>query len=359
MKLLITGICGFVGSILARAWIESGGAEVIGLDNLSRPGSERNRRLLSDLGVRVIHGDIRCSSDVDALPPVDVVIDGAANPSVLAGIDFGSNARQVVEHNLIGTLNLLEYCRRSRCTFVMLSTSRVYGIRALRNIALRETETRFELAQEAVELTGLALTGIAEEFSVDPPLSLYGASKRASEVMAIEYGELYEFPVWINRCGVLAGAGQFGRADQGIFAYWINAWLRGVPLCYLGFRGSGRQVRDCLHPKDLFLLIDQQLAGTSDHQDGVRHIVNVGGGTASSMSLAELSAWCANRFGVNQEVARESAPRKFDVPWLVLDSSVAERVWDWRPTVSRDAILEEIADHAERHPDWLDLSNSG
>lgn len=47
--------------------------------------------------------------------------------------------------------------------------------------------------------------------------------------MALEYGAAFDFPVWITRCGVLAGAGQFGTPDQGIFAYWINAHLRRRP----------------------------------------------------------------------------------------------------------------------------------
>ena len=49
-----------------------------------------------------------------------------------------------------------------------------------------------------------------------------GASKLASEQLILEYGNSFDFPVWINRCGVLAGAGQFGKADQGIFSYWIH-----------------------------------------------------------------------------------------------------------------------------------------
>ncbi len=56
---------------------------------------------------------------------------------------------------------------------------------------------------------------------------MYGSTKLASEIVALEYGEAFGFPVWINRCGVLAGAGQFGTPDQGIFSYWINAHLRG------------------------------------------------------------------------------------------------------------------------------------
>ncbi len=84
-----------------------------------------------------------------------------------------------------------------------------------------------------------------ETFSTAAPISLYGATKLASEALALEYGETFGFPVWINRCGVLAGAGQFGRPDQGILAYWINAYLRRQPLKYIGF--GGRAIR-CATP---------------------------------------------------------------------------------------------------------------
>ena len=68
------------------------------------------------------------------------------------------------------------------------------------------------------------LHGVAETFSTDPPLSLYGTTKRASEHLTLEYAEAFDMPVWVNRCGVLAGGGQFGRADQGVFSYWIHRW---------------------------------------------------------------------------------------------------------------------------------------
>src|SRR5205085_9532889 len=107
---------------------------------------------------------------------------------------------------------------------------------------------------------GVGPAGVDETFSTLAPISLYGATKLASEALALEYGESFGFPVFINRCGVLAGAGQFGRADQGIFAYWINAWLRKRPLKYLGFGGHGHQVRDCLHPRDLLPVLAKQFA---------------------------------------------------------------------------------------------------
>ena len=93
MKLLITGICGFVGSSLAECLIERmEGLSVCGIDNLIRPGSETNRVRLRKLGVTLMHGDIRSASDVDSLPAADWVVDAAANPSVLAGLRLGSAA---------------------------------------------------------------------------------------------------------------------------------------------------------------------------------------------------------------------------------------------------------------------------
>src|SRR3954462_14559172 len=108
MKVLITGICGFVGSRLAMAIRERlPSTEVLGIDNLLRPGSEGNRLALASKDIKFLHGDLRIRSDVEAIPDCDWVIDAAANPSVLAGVDGRSSPRQVAEHNLIGTLNIL------------------------------------------------------------------------------------------------------------------------------------------------------------------------------------------------------------------------------------------------------------
>jgi CDP-paratose 2-epimerase len=94
------------------------------------------------------------------------------------------------------------------------------------------------------------------------PVSLYGSSKLAVESIALEYGAAFDFSVWVDRCGVLAGPGQFGTPDQGIFSYWINAHLRRRALRYIGFDGAGKQVRDAFHPHDLHdlaALLDDQM----------------------------------------------------------------------------------------------------
>ena len=215
MKILITGICGFVGSSLAKAiHAEHPGWELVGIDNFSRPGSWLNRDFLQrECGVRFFSGDIRSRTDLELLPKCEWVIDAAANPSVLAGVDGKSSARQLVEYNLYGTVNLLEYCKIHGAGFILLSTSRVYSIPPLADLKMVVEQedsgpfrNRFVPAKDQEFPAGLSPDGISESYSTQPPVSLYGSTKVASEQLALEYGETYGFPVWINRCGVLAGA---------------------------------------------------------------------------------------------------------------------------------------------------------
>jgi CDP-paratose 2-epimerase len=353
MKILITGICGFTGSTLARTFQEfDSGIELWGADNLIRPGSELNRARLKSSGIHLFHADMRCRSDLDVAPAVHWVIDAAANPSVLAGVKGVVSSRQLLEHNLVGTINLLEYCKRTGAGLVLLSTSRVYSIAPLINLPVGVENEAYRPQLDSYKVVGLSSEGVAENFPTKPPISLYGATKLASELLILEYAEAFDLPIWINRCGVLAGAGQFGTPDQGIFTFWINSYLRRQPLKYIGFDGHGHQVRDCLHPSDVGALIWKQMQ-SPDRQ--VERVQNVSGGVASAMSLAQLSSWCAKRFR-KHTVGCDSASRPYDVPWMVLDSARAERQWDWQPTVRVTQILEEIAQHAEAHAEWLEIS---
>ena len=355
MKILITGICGFVGSTLTRALLESApDLQIVGVDNFIRPGSELNRRELAALGVKIFHADVRSATDFETLPAADFVIDAAANPSVLAGVDGKTSSRQLLEHNLWGTINILEYCKTHRAGLILLSTSRVYSVPPLATLAVEVFQKAFRPVPGRPLAAGITATGVSETFSTAPPISLYGSSKLASEVIALEYAETFNFPVWINRCGVLAGAGQFGKADQGIFSFWINAHLRRRPLKYIGFDGGGHQVRDCLHPRDLVPVL---LAQMSNGDKTNPRIANFSGGARNSMSLAQLTDWCDARFG-KHAVASEAAPRPFDIPWMVLDSSLAEKSWNWSPKILLPQVLDEIAKHAEQNPNWLEISGS-
>jgi CDP-paratose 2-epimerase len=353
MKVLITGICGFVGSILARELHRHAeGLDILGIDNLVRPGSETNRQSVSNSRVRFVHGDIRNPSDLDALPKVDWVIDAAANPSILAGLGGDTSSRQLLEHNLIGTINLLEFCKRHRTGLIMLSTSRVYSIARLAALPLNTNGSSFVPRFDDIQERGFSAGGVGEDFSTEGRLSLYGCSKLASELLILEYGVAFDLPVHINRCGVLAGAGQFGKPDQGIFSYWIHSYRAQRPLKFIGFGGSGHQVRDCLHPRDLASLVAMQIT----HPEKSGSVLNVSGGMESSISLAQLNEWCSRRFGP-RPIHSDPDNRPYDVPWLVLDSSRAQSQWGWRPKITLEEILAEIAHHAEQHPEWLNLSD--
>jgi CDP-paratose 2-epimerase len=355
MKILITGICGFAGSTIAEELAKrSLGCQLFGLDNLSRAGSELNLPRMKRCGVRFFPGDVRNASDLESLPTVDWVVDTAANPSVLAGITGQVSSRQLIEHNLLGTINVLEHCKRSAGGLVLLSTSRVYSIAALASAPMDVVKGGFVPRQHDIKLPGWTDRGINEDFSTQPPLSLYGCSKLASELLALEYGAAFGLPVYINRCGVLAGAGQFGKPDQGIFSFWIHSYCQKRPLTYIGFGGHGHQVRDCLHPRDLAPLLHDQMQSSGKLAG---QIINLSGGIASGMSLAQLSQWCLQRFGPHS-VGSDNAQRPFDIPWIVLDSSRAERLWGWRVATPVGQILDEIAEHAVAHPEWLNVSSN-
>jgi CDP-paratose 2-epimerase len=353
VKILVTGACGFVGSSLIRLLREYYSREsiqIVGFDNLSRAGVHLNLAKLRSLDVQMSIGDQRMQSDLDDLPTCDWVIDAAANASVLAGTS-GNSSRLLIENNLVGTLQLLELCKRWSAGMILLSTSRVYSLEPLCSLPMLVEREAYEVDSRQPLPVGVSTAGVSENFSSSAPVSLYGATKLASEQMALEYSMAFNFPVWINRCGVMAGAGQFGKADQGIFSFWLHSWRGKRPLKYIGFDGMGHQVRDCLHPSDLFSLIDLQIHAPRL----VSPIINVAGGVDSAMSLRQLSNWCSERWG-SQTVATDPQPRNYDVPWLVLDSANAKMNWDWQPRMNVAAILEEIARFAEQNPDWLDVA---
>jgi CDP-paratose 2-epimerase len=352
MNVLVTGAAGFVGSnichqirLLRPSW------NIIGFDNLSRIGSEVNIPALIDNGIKFIRGDVRCESDFEYFSDIGYVIDAAANPSVLAGTS-GTGARQLIEQNLGGTVNTLEFCRKSGAGLVLLSSSRVYSIEALRSIPLLEGETRYTF-DNSVNVQGLSSNGLSESFSTTPPLSLYGSTKLSSELLSLEYASNYGIPIIVNRCGVMSGEGQFGVPSQGIVAYWIAKALAGHDLVYTGQGGKGLQVRDLLHPSDLARLITLQMESTKVSGK----IFNVSGGGESSFSLNELTQWC-RKAGLTFNVTGEEIDRPNDVPYVVLDSTSVQTSLNWSPSITRDEIFSRVLRFLEANRNWLQVSGN-
>src|SRR3954464_12397876 len=275
-RVLITGGSGFVGANLgvglAARHPDWG---ITAFDNLKRRGAELNIPRLRAAGIRFVHGDVRSQADLLAVDPVDAVVECSAEPSALAGVEGSPD--YVVQSNLVGAYNCLELARRDGAQFVFMSTSRVYPYGTLDGLPYRESESRFELTERE---------GIAEDFPLDGPRTLYGATKLATELLATEYAASVGLPTVINRCGVIAGPWQMGRVDQGVFTYWLLAHMTGRPLEYIGYGGAGKQVRDPLNVDALVELIERQLSAP-DEWNG--RTLNVGGGRDVSLSLAETT----------------------------------------------------------------------
>lgn len=348
MKVLVTGGAGFVGSALARRFAGSG-HDVVVLDNLHRRGSERNVPDLSSRRVAFAHGDVRSPADLDALDgSFDLLIEASAEPSVHAGTH--GSPRYAIDTNLGGAINCLEFARARCGGLIFLSSSRVYSIDSLRAIPLATEATRFDLDPGASALPGLSRAGVAESFDRDGPRSYYGASKLAGELLCQEYAAHAGLPVVINRCGVIAGPGQFGRTDQGVFTLWVARHHYGRPLRYTGFGGTGQQVRDLLHVDDLCDLVMLQadrIAAVSGS------VFGVGGGRAGSVSMQEYSALCREACGRAVPIDSDPGTSPMDIPWFITDNGKIGNAFSWTPKRDPAKIVSETAAWVRDHEDSL------
>ena len=338
-RILIVGGAGFIGSCLAIGlkkihpeW------HIICLDNLRRRGSELNLPRLKSCGIQFVYGDIRTAADLDPIAlTVDCIIDCAAEPSVLAGF---SSPQYVLQTNLLGTVNILELARQTGASLLFLSTSRVYPIAAVKSIELLDLPSRFAIAPNQT-LAGISELGISEDFPLKGHRSLYGATKLASELLIEEYRAAYNVPAIINRCGLITGAWQMGKVDQGVYGLWVAAHYFQRSLNYIGFGGSGKQVRDLLHVEDLLRLISYQLEHFAE-LDG--EVLNVGGGLSNSLSLVEATDLCCKIAGKSIPINPVLEERAGDIPIFITDASRVMEKTGWSPVIGPEAALQDIYD---------------
>ncbi len=196
MKILVTGAAGFIGMSTALRLLARGDV-VVGLDNMNdyyevALKESRLQRLTSQPGFRFIKGDIADRAGMAKLfaeEKFDKVIHLAAQAGVRYSIQ---NPHAYVDSNLVGFVNVLEGCRHNHVQhLVYASSSSVYG--------------------------GNTKMPFSEHDSVDHPVSLYAATKKANELMAHTYSHLYGLPTTGLRFFTVYGP--WGRPDMSPFLF--------------------------------------------------------------------------------------------------------------------------------------------
>jgi CDP-paratose 2-epimerase len=221
LKVLITGGCGFLGSTLTL-YLRDREQAVVAMDNLVRRGSESNIERLQEHGVAFVHGDVRCVEDFAGRPRgIELICDASTQPSVVSG---HTNPMFDLTNNTFGVIHVLEFARKLRCPLIFCSTNRIYSADRINALPRRESATRLEWDPAAWKKLPVECRppgfdpkrGLSEEFSLDGAgRSIYGVSKLLADVMCQEYADAFDIPVIVNRLGVISGAGQFGKIDQG------------------------------------------------------------------------------------------------------------------------------------------------
>ena len=224
MKILITGTAGFIGSTLALRLLERGD-EVIGIDNVNdyydvNLKLARLERVKAHAGFTEVRGNLEDRALMEETfrkhQPQRVV-----NLAAQAGVRYSlENPQAYIDANIVGFTNVLENCRHTGVEhLVYASTSSVYG---------NHTNMPFSVHE-----------------SVDHPVSLYAATKKANELMAHTYSHLFQLPTTGLRFFTVYGP--WGRPDMALFLFTKNI-LAGKPIDVFNY---GKHKRDFTFVEDI------------------------------------------------------------------------------------------------------------
>jgi CDP-paratose 2-epimerase len=316
-RLLITGGAGFLGVNAAIHLIKEGWYITL-LDNLSRPGTERNLKWVITRypnRINFVKEDVRNAGALaEHVKRQDAIIHLAAQVAVTTSLvdpnaDFDINAR--------GTLNVLEAVRLHNhdAPFLFASTNKVYGKLDHNNSACKETQ----------------------------PLdfhSPYGCSKGAADQYVRDYARVFQMNTVVLRQSCIYGSHQYGTEDQGWVAHFVHSILKDRALTIYG---DGTQVRDLLDARDLsalYAIAIDKIAITRGE------VYNVGGGPENQRNLLEVIDQVGRLTGRKPHFSF-AGWREGDQTYYVSDISKARRDLGWEPRVAFDRGLRELIGWAE------------
>ncbi|HEV2036405.1 MAG TPA: GDP-mannose 4,6-dehydratase [Candidatus Dormibacteraeota bacterium] len=319
-RILITGGAGFLGVNAAVHMIEAGWHVTL-LDNLSRPGTERNLKWLiteHPTHTTFIKEDVRnASALVDHVKRQDAILHLAGQVAVTTSLadpatDFDVNAG--------GTLNLLEATRKHNreAPFVFASTNKVYGKLENNNVACKESQPI--------------------DFH-----SPYGCSKGAADQYVRDYARCFHMNTVVLRQSCIYGAHQYGTEDQGWVAHFVHSILNKRPLTIYG---DGTQVRDLLDARDLSVLYELVI-NNIDKTRG--EIYNVGGGPPNQRNLLEVIGQIGQLTSTKPHYTFADW-REGDQAYYVSDITKAGLHLNWKPKINFDRGLSDLIDWANSQP---------
>ena len=312
---LVTGAAGFIGSRLSQMMIEQGHT-VVGVDNMNnaydvRMKEHRLSKLQAIPGFTFERVDISCNEAVAKLESrqFDAVVNLAARAGVRASVE---NPWVFYETNVIGTLNLLEYCRRTGIKkFLMASTSSIYG-----------ADPPYPTPEDAPS---------------DKPLQPYAASKKAAEVLCHSYHYLYQIDVSVVRYFTVYGPA--GRPDLALFRFvqWIS---EGRPVQVYG---NGEQSRG-------FTYLDDIARGTILALKPLGYeIINLGGHEV--ITINHLIQLLEETIGKKADV-QYGPPNPADMFTNWADVSKADRLLAWKPQVGLREGVRQLVDWYNAEQPW-------
>lgn len=303
-RALIAGGAGFVGVNVALQLIKQGWAVTL-LDNLSRPGTERNLRWILTrypLRLRFVKGDVRNGDAIaEHVRGQDAVVHLAAHVD-----DVDAN----------GTLNLLEAVRLHNhdAPLLFTSTSRVYG-------PLRDKSPCSET--QPLDLRGT-----------------YASAKGAADHHLRDYAREFDMSTVVLRLGSVYGTHQYGEEDDAWVARYTHSILRDREL---RIPGDGTEVRDLLDVRDL-----SALCATVIDKIGIARgeVYNVGGGAGNQRSVRAVVDRIAELSGRKPRVEFGELPQS-EPKYYVSDIEKARRDLGWEPKIEFDRGLRELIAWAE------------
>ena len=323
MKILVTGGCGFVGAniCLNLKKIHS----VYSLDNLSRKSSLINFKELKKNKIHNFKFDISNFKKLNKLPKFDLIIDCCAEAAVEVS---KKDIDKVFNTNLVGTFNVLKKAKKDKSKVIFVSSSRVNSIHEINQLIKNRKNLKKIKSKKKIN----------ENFDKLKPKSFYGFTKFASEQMIEEFSYAFGTKYLINRCGVLSGPMQFGKQDQGFVSLWIWHHYQKKNLSYIGYGGTGNQLRDVLHIDDFVKLIGLQIKNFNTISNKT---FCVGGSIKSYTSLRNLTNICEKITSNKIKFTKQKKTSIYDIPYFITDNSLIKKTYNWYPKKNILSIVKD------------------